>query len=211
MAITCPKCSYVRTPADSAPEWQCPACGIAYEKFKQAELSAGSNGASVKGPGHRNAASAPMLLCKRYMIAKSKLRQVGETKGVVLLSKDTIYFAKKGGMGALVALGGIYGGAIGGVVGGIASRMIDQHITKPGLKAAGAVSFEALPQDVQRYLTRLDYSGEVVVVPREAVKEMTVSRWRGTYFKTESHLYELRLGPLEFGSVKKKLAFYKWL
>lgn len=29
----CPKCRYVRRIDDSAPSWQCPRCGIAYEKF----------------------------------------------------------------------------------------------------------------------------------------------------------------------------------
>lgn len=28
----CPKCRYVRTPADAAPPWQCPSCGVAYHK-----------------------------------------------------------------------------------------------------------------------------------------------------------------------------------
>src|SRR5947207_3713598 len=31
----CPKCRYVRTPADKTPDWQCPKCGIAYAKFGQ--------------------------------------------------------------------------------------------------------------------------------------------------------------------------------
>jgi len=31
----CPKCGYERKPADTAPDWQCPACGIAYVKFRQ--------------------------------------------------------------------------------------------------------------------------------------------------------------------------------
>jgi hypothetical protein len=31
--ITCPKCGHVRAPADTAPAWQCPVCGIAYNKF----------------------------------------------------------------------------------------------------------------------------------------------------------------------------------
>jgi len=31
--LECPKCKYVRQPHDSAPKWQCPRCGIAYEKF----------------------------------------------------------------------------------------------------------------------------------------------------------------------------------
>jgi len=32
-AAVCPKCSYVRQPADKAPAWQCPSCGIAYAKY----------------------------------------------------------------------------------------------------------------------------------------------------------------------------------
>lgn len=32
----CPKCTYTRTAADRAPAWQCPSCGIAYIKFKDA-------------------------------------------------------------------------------------------------------------------------------------------------------------------------------
>lgn len=31
--MECPKCKYIRQPHDSAPRWQCPQCGIAYEKF----------------------------------------------------------------------------------------------------------------------------------------------------------------------------------
>jgi hypothetical protein len=30
---TCPKCGYVRKPTDTAPEWECPSCQIAYAKF----------------------------------------------------------------------------------------------------------------------------------------------------------------------------------
>jgi len=32
MSVTCPKCTYVRSAADQAPEWQCPSCGVAYLK-----------------------------------------------------------------------------------------------------------------------------------------------------------------------------------
>ncbi|PWK52899.1 hypothetical protein [Pleionea mediterranea] len=30
----CPKCKYQRSATDTAPEWQCPKCGIAYSKFQ---------------------------------------------------------------------------------------------------------------------------------------------------------------------------------
>ena len=32
----CPKCSHVRGPHELAPAWQCPACGIAYHKYRAA-------------------------------------------------------------------------------------------------------------------------------------------------------------------------------
>ena len=33
VAVSCPKCGHVRTAAETAPAWQCPACGIAYNKY----------------------------------------------------------------------------------------------------------------------------------------------------------------------------------
>jgi len=33
--IRCPKCDYVRLTEEAAPDWQCPACGVAYEKARQ--------------------------------------------------------------------------------------------------------------------------------------------------------------------------------
>jgi hypothetical protein len=33
LAVRCPKCGHVRTAADTNPAWQCPACGIAYNKY----------------------------------------------------------------------------------------------------------------------------------------------------------------------------------
>lgn len=37
MTITiCPKCNYSRQPADTAPAYECPRCGIIYAKFDQA-------------------------------------------------------------------------------------------------------------------------------------------------------------------------------
>ena len=32
--VVCPKCGYVRTANEVAPEWQCPSCGIAYNKYQ---------------------------------------------------------------------------------------------------------------------------------------------------------------------------------
>lgn len=40
--VTCPKCGYTRAESDQAPEWQCPACGVAYAKAAAA-AAAGAN------------------------------------------------------------------------------------------------------------------------------------------------------------------------
>jgi len=34
LAPGCPKCGYLRKPSDSAPEWQCPSCGVAIDKYR---------------------------------------------------------------------------------------------------------------------------------------------------------------------------------
>jgi predicted nucleic acid-binding Zn-ribbon protein len=34
MPIQCPKCGHVRSPNETAPDWECPACGIVYAKYR---------------------------------------------------------------------------------------------------------------------------------------------------------------------------------
>ena len=36
--MKCPKCNYERTHIDTAPVWQCPKCGVAYDKVKTLEV-----------------------------------------------------------------------------------------------------------------------------------------------------------------------------
>ena len=33
MTLTCPKCRYIRKPTDTAPDYECPNCGVIYAKF----------------------------------------------------------------------------------------------------------------------------------------------------------------------------------
>jgi len=46
--MKCPKCQYVRQPSEEVPEWQCPKCGIAYQKFKAKIKSAPASDAKEK-------------------------------------------------------------------------------------------------------------------------------------------------------------------
>jgi hypothetical protein len=50
----CPKCQYHRKASDQAPDWQCPACGIAYSKFERAQ-----DGAATARPLARPVSSLP--------------------------------------------------------------------------------------------------------------------------------------------------------
>lgn len=59
----CPKCNYIRTAQDTAPEWQCPACGVAYNKvMKQAAAATPRFTADEPSPGGLRLVSAPMLV-----------------------------------------------------------------------------------------------------------------------------------------------------
>lgn len=52
--MKCPKCSYERRPTDTAPDWQCPACQVAYVKAARAQ----GQGTSPSAPAASPAASA---------------------------------------------------------------------------------------------------------------------------------------------------------
>lgn len=52
MPQQCPKCGYVRTSRDEAPDWQCPSCGIAYSKY-QAYLDRAKGIAEPRKVGQR--------------------------------------------------------------------------------------------------------------------------------------------------------------
>ncbi|MBE9609496.1 hypothetical protein [Chitinilyticum piscinae] len=217
MNTVCPKCSYTRMAGDAAHEWQCPSCGIAYAKYS-ANVATGAVGDVQK---------KPLLLCKKYVIAKSKLLQITETTGAVLLTEDAIYLARKSGvapatgfggvLGAAIGhsqlgvIGGLLGGAIGGAIVGAAAMLIENTMTKPRLKAAGAVSLEQLPSEIISSLAGYGCSGEVVVLPRQSLKKIEVSMSKGVYLKNETHLFELRLGLLDFTKAREKLSLYQWL
>lgn len=56
MSRQCPKCSYIRNLSDDAPQWQCPACGIAYDKY-QAYLDRAKGIVEPRKPGQRKEAA----------------------------------------------------------------------------------------------------------------------------------------------------------
>lgn len=49
----CPKCHYVRQRGDAAPHWQCPRCGIAYEKFAAEPPARGADHRTINAPAAR--------------------------------------------------------------------------------------------------------------------------------------------------------------
>jgi len=58
MFQTCPKCHHIRQPADTAPSWQCPACGVAYAKVAPAP-AADTSPYDARSQARRNAIATP--------------------------------------------------------------------------------------------------------------------------------------------------------
>lgn len=51
MTTACPKCAYVRQPTETAPDYECPRCGIIYAKFRPSQPATSARGAEYKPPG----------------------------------------------------------------------------------------------------------------------------------------------------------------
>lgn len=49
MTQICPKCEYERTPADTAPDYECPRCGIVYAKYVGKDSSVGRSARKPQG------------------------------------------------------------------------------------------------------------------------------------------------------------------
>jgi len=75
--MICPKCGYVRKETDMAPEWQCPACQVVYEKA----AAAGSRSADLLPPavGQRPAVtqSTSHLLSLKTIVTLALLLIIG--------------------------------------------------------------------------------------------------------------------------------------
>ena len=81
----CPKCAHVRLAPDSAPDRQCPNCGIAYVKSERAALSAAPElaGGRVSGDASRYAhatTSSLDLTCHSHVFV-SRQFEMGELFG----------------------------------------------------------------------------------------------------------------------------------
>lgn len=59
---TCPKCSHTRSAAEIAPDWQCPACGIAYAKFATYRESVRSQTRMLVAPPRAGERAPPFFL-----------------------------------------------------------------------------------------------------------------------------------------------------
>lgn len=92
---TCPKCSYTRSPSEECPDWQCPSCGIAYDKFKASDNESVSlsesnepfeNQARPRELGRRNAGllivAVAMVFAILTLIFKSKGQPITEVSQV---------------------------------------------------------------------------------------------------------------------------------
>lgn len=70
--MICPKCAYLRRPTDTAPDWQCPACGVAYAK-----VAAKGHGYTVVQPTKDNRGVAAAALTLRVLLILFALISIG--------------------------------------------------------------------------------------------------------------------------------------
>jgi dienelactone hydrolase len=96
MQITCPKCRHVRQPAETAPEWQCPACGVAYAKVADA---AGAASQAAPAANRHAGAAVPLL----GSITWFKLFVIGCLAYGAWVGAQRIWRAPPPGCGALAA------------------------------------------------------------------------------------------------------------
>lgn len=79
-SVQCPKCAYVRTAADTAPIYECPKCGIVYEKYKPVTRTSNNSGLSAKAippvasaktrnPMHESAKRFLYILASLFVLA----------------------------------------------------------------------------------------------------------------------------------------------
>lgn len=79
-AKKCGKCGYIRKSTDTAPDWECPECGVVYEKFESVTQRKYKHPSSLNGSGQKKVKVGRMT--PRSHSAPSYLRIFGVIKKV---------------------------------------------------------------------------------------------------------------------------------
>ncbi len=90
-ALACWKCGHVRTPGAVAPDWQCPACGVAYNKAD----NPARQGATASR-GRRGARTSPLALrlgWLRAFVARHRLASAAAAVAIVALGSAAWVFS----------------------------------------------------------------------------------------------------------------------
>ena len=114
---TCPKCRYERKNADDkVPEWQCPACGIAYAKYEERKAA---DGAARRAVPPVEAAPAPPMSAKALFFILAGVVAIGyagyrhfgsskiapaEADSEILEVNHPAYFGTKGAGGPVLRM-----------------------------------------------------------------------------------------------------------
>ena len=93
MTTQCPKCSYVRQPTDTAPDWECPACGIVYAKYKPPVTAAAADMEKEPTPVTRekqpwsfeSVTGIAGMICCLFLLVKGLTSGVSLVNGLLLI------------------------------------------------------------------------------------------------------------------------------
>lgn len=88
---TCPKCDYERTPTDTSPDYECPSCGVVYEKYaqfliKRAESEARELLKNSEDQARRESAELERKLGRAQKPVKARRRRKGVGFGGALVA-----------------------------------------------------------------------------------------------------------------------------
>jgi glutaredoxin len=78
MAYRCPKCQYERKATDQAPDWQCPACGVAYAKVANTGSQANVRQTSTSSQSSNSGVSLLAIIVLVLVVAGGFFLLTGE-------------------------------------------------------------------------------------------------------------------------------------
>jgi hypothetical protein len=94
----CPKCGYARTPADTAPDDACPACGLIFAKYLKTALGGASPRARTAAHEGEDGASLPARLMALLFYVPEEVNAITVYARAALLAVIAFYGAKLAAM-----------------------------------------------------------------------------------------------------------------
>lgn len=135
----CPKCAYVRQPEDQGPDYECPSCGVVYQKYIQHHVEAEAKAAAARqAVTERDRRQAEAEQRKAAEAARKATAQAQRQQADMIASAIKKASPRRG-----LGLGGLVGAVM--VVGVLASVIAPSSVPAPAPSAAVPVPAPTAP------------------------------------------------------------------